>query len=539
MTQRRRGGGSVSLARQILLLQVLVLAVVISAALLLAVSDARRTSQEQATARAVAVAVTVADSPALDAGLAGADPSASLQPFAERVRTDTGTDFVVVMSPAGIRWTHPDPANIGRPFLGSISEAQQGRVGTELYTGTLGPSVRAVVPVVRDQRVVALVGAGITMEKVNASLRANLPGLLVAAVAVLAVGFLGALLITKRLRRQTHGLGEQELGRMYEYYDAVLHSVREGLVLLDREHRVQLVNAEGRRLLGLSPDAVGYPIGEVGLPTTLTHALAHDDTMVDEIHLVDARMLVVNRRTAGRSGRDLGSVVTFRDHTEIQAMAGELDTVRSMADSLRAQNHEAANRLHTVVSLIEIGRNEDAVQFATHELEVSQRLTDHVVSSVENPVVAALLLGKTAQAAERGVLLELTGSSLEDMSVEPVDAVTILGNLVDNALDATGEGGPHKRVHLGLQIDADRFVVRVEDSGPGIRPGERELVFRRGWSTKGGPAGLGRGIGLALVVQTVRRYGGDIAVATSDLGGASFTVTIRTVNGAGHPEVRS
>ncbi|MCW2811699.1 MAG: histidine kinase, partial [Friedmanniella sp.] len=176
MTQRRTTGAA-SLARQILLLQVLVLAVVISAALLLAVSDARRTSQQEATARAVAVAVTVADSPTVEEGLAAPDPPTVLQPFAERVRTDTGTDFVVIMSPDGIRWTHPDRANIGKRFLGSISEAQQGRVGTELYTGTLGPSVRAVAPVVRGGRVVALVGAGITMETVNASLRANLPGL--------------------------------------------------------------------------------------------------------------------------------------------------------------------------------------------------------------------------------------------------------------------------------------------------------------------------------------------------------------------------
>ncbi|MCW2812129.1 MAG: signal transduction histidine kinase regulating citrate/malate metabolism, partial [Friedmanniella sp.] len=362
----------------------------------------------------------------------------------------------------------------------------------------------------------------------------NLPGLVLAAAAVLAVGFLGALLITRRLRRQTHGLGEQELGRMYEYYDAVLHSVREGLVLLDREHRVQLVNAEGQRLLGLRPDAVGRPVTELGLPPTLADALAQDEPMVDEIHLVDARMLVVNRRTADRGGRDLGSVVTFRDHTEIQAMAGELDTVRGMADSLRSQNHEAANRLHTVVSLIEIGRTQDAVAFATRELEVAQRLTDRVVASVEHPVVAALLLGKTAQAAERGVLLELAGgSALEEMGVEASDAVTILGNLVDNAIDATGDGSPDKTVQLSLQIDADRFLVRVEDSGPGIRPGEQDLVFRRGWSTKASPDGLGRGIGLALVVQTVRRYGGDITVATSALGGASFTVTIDTRDRAG------
>ena len=533
MRELRGRGRTASLARQILLLQVLLLAGVVAAGIALAYTDARRDSEQLATDRALAVAVTVADSPLIDQALSEPDPATTLQPFAEAVRRDSGTDFVVVMSTDGVRYSHPNPANIGGRFLGTIAPAQQGRVVTEHYTGTLGPSIRAVVPVRRGGNVTALVGVGITTTKVDASVLASVPVLASTAGGLLAVGLCGALLINRRLERQTHGLGEAELDRMHEFYDAVLHAVREGVLLLDAEHRITLLNAEGALLLGLDPDVVGRPVGEVGLPPALVASLVGGSVGSDEIHLVGDRVLVVNSRRAGRSGQLLGSAVTLRDHTELQELAGELDTVRGMAESLRSQTHEAANRLHTVVSLIEMGRPEDAVDFAIHELETAQRLTDRVVDSIEHPVVAALLLGKTAQAAERGVTLHLSEDSyLHALALQPEHAVTLIGNLVDNALDAvTGTGlaapGTGRRVEVAMRVDEDRFEVTVSDNGPGVPAGDRDSVLQRGWSTKPGGDGLGRGLGLALVAQTVRRYGGELRVEQSGLGGAAFVIDIR------------
>lgn len=343
---------STPVARQILTLQLVVLLVVVLGSLALAYTDARRDADAAATDQVLALARSVADSPLIDQAVDRADPAAVLQPYAESVRRDTATDFVVIMDARGVRWTHPNPANIGGVFLGSIDRAQQGAAQTERYTGTLGPSIRAVAPVLRDGEVIALVAVGVTVAKVDDELLRTLPQLGAAALVVLAVGLAGALLISRRLRRQTHGLGEREITRMYEYYDAVLRAVREGLILLDRQGRIQLVNGEGARLLGLDATVTGRPVTEVGLPDELASALSGPGEITDEIHLVDARMLVVNRRPAGPGGPGLGSVVTLRDHTEIQALSGELDTVRGLADSLRAQNHEAANRLHTLVSLI-------------------------------------------------------------------------------------------------------------------------------------------------------------------------------------------
>lgn len=516
-----------SVARQILVLQLLVVLIVVLPALALAYLDARSDQRRQAGEAALAVATTTADSPQILAALATPNPSAQLQPWAERIRRDTGTDFVVVMSPDGVRYTHPDPKQIGGHYLGSIAEAQRGESHVEQFTGTLGPSVRAIVPVRDGSAIVALVAVGITTAAIERSLSPSLIAIAIAAGVVLTAGAVGAWAISRRLNRQTHGLGEREITRMFEYYDAVLHAVREGLVLLDPAGRVQLVNDEGCELLGLDKGVVGQPVGDLKLPEPLVDSVLGEGMVTDEIHLVGPRMLVVNKTPAVWAGRVVGSVITLRDHTDLQAISGELDSAKGLADTLRSQNHEAANRLHTVVSLIEMGRPDDAVEFATTELEVAQRLTDRVVTAVDDPVLAAVLLGKSAQAQERGIDFTVDADSrVSDLAIEPSAVVTMVGNLVDNAMDAAVETEPPHRVAIRVVADRERFRLTVDDSGPGLTPAEAEQAFRRGWSTKGTTGGLGRGIGLALVVQAVRSHRGTISVDRGPLGGARFNIVI-------------
>ena len=527
MPGMRRSEGSV--ARQVLGLQVLVVVVLVLVALGLAAYDARQDARTSASDRALAVALAVADSPAVRDGLRQPDPTATLQPYAEEVRTDTGVDFVVVMALDRTRYSHPDPAQLGKPFVGDLGGAPQGRNFTQEYEGTLGPSMRAVVPVTDGGEVVALVSVGITVNRIDDELATALVPVAISAASVLAVGLAGAWLISRRLRRQTHGMGEAEITRMYEYYSAVLHAVREGLFLLDDQDRVQLVNDEARRLLDLPDDVVGRSIHDLGLPPGLVQAAIGDTAEADDIYLTDDHVLVVSASPATWAGREVGAVVTLRDHTDLQAVTGELDVVRGLTESLRSQNHEAANRLHTVVSLIEMGRTDEAVDFATEELQVAQLLTDRVVGAVDEPVLAALLLGKTAEAAERGIELVVTGEvNGPTPDVEPRDLVTVAGNLVDNALDAV-VGRPERRVAVRVDGTDGRFTITVGDSGPGLPPEDRERVLERGWSTKAAGAG-GRGLGLALVAQVARRHGGEVHIGTSPYGGAEFTVALGTVD---------
>ncbi|KQS58382.1 histidine kinase [Geodermatophilus sp. Leaf369] len=520
-----RGGGS--LARQLLALQALVLVVVVAALGWVAVDDARDAVEARADTQALSIAETIADSPLVRATVVEPDPSSALQPYVEQVRADTDTSFITVLAPDRTRFTHPDPALIGQPFVGTIGPALRGETFTETYAGTLGPSVRAVAPVFRSGSttdVVALVSVGITVAAIGDDVAAALPGILGVAAAVLLVGALGSLAISRRLRRQTHGLGAEPLARMLEYYDAVLHAVREGLLLLDGERRVQLVNDEARRLLELEGDVTGRHVGDLGLSPELVATLGRQRLAVDEVHVSGSRVLVVNQAPATPQGGSVGAVVTLRDHTDLQALTGELDSVRAFAESLRAQAHEAANRLHTTVSLVELGRSAEAVEFATAELALAQRLTDRVVGAVDEPVLAALLLGKAATAHERGVALEIDpATAVGATGIPGGDLVTIVGNLLDNAIDAALAGDAPREVQLALWTEDGRLELRVEDTGPGVS--DPEAVFRRGWSTKDdGPRGTGRGLGLALVAQAVRRNGGTVAVRPGP--GAEFTVSL-------------
>ena len=515
------------MAGQILLLQLVVVAVVVLGGLGLAYVDARRDAVRAAGDATLAIAETLAASPTVRAGVRSADPTTVLQPYVDQVEASTGTSFIVVMDIDGIRWTHPDRTQIGGHYLGSIDAALAGGTLTEQYTGTLGPSVRSVAPVVDGGTVTALVSVGITTASVQRSVWPDLPPILLAAVAALAVGSAGALLVSRRLRRQTHGLGATQLMAMLEYYDAVLHAVREGMLLLDRDGRVQLVNDEARRLLALGDRVVGADLAELDLPTSFVERAASAVEIRDEIQLVHDKILVINRTVARWEDKVVGSVITLRDRTDLQAISGELDSVRSLADSLRSQNHEAANRLQTMVSLIELGRAEAAVEFATTELELAQRLTDEMVAAVDDPVLAAMLLGKTAQAAERGIELTVRdGSTVGQHTFDPQDLVTLVGNLIDNAMDATGDTDRARQVEVALALSGDHLRLAVGDSGPGVSEEQRSQVFTRGWSTKPGADGIGRGIGLALVTEVVRRLGGQITIGHSELGGAELAVVI-------------
>ena len=261
-----------SVARQILLLQGLVVVVLVLVSLTLAGFDARRDARDAATDRAVAVALAVADSPTVVAAVREPDRCPRLQPYAERVRIDAHVDFVVVMGLDRTRCTHPTVSNIGKPFIGDLGDAPRGAIFTQEFEGTLGPSMRAVVPVEDGDEVVALVSVGITIESIDRQLRQDVSLVLLIALVVLAAGLLGAWLVSRRLRRQTHGMGEREITRMYEYYSAVLHAVREGLLLVDTDGRVQLLNDEAKRLLGLADDVIGRRLDELGLAPGLVAA---------------------------------------------------------------------------------------------------------------------------------------------------------------------------------------------------------------------------------------------------------------------------
>jgi two-component system, CitB family, sensor kinase len=512
-----------SIAGQLFALQVLVVTILVTLGTGGAVLLARRDARVAAVQEVIAVAEAIARSPAVVQALHGADPSAALEPYAEATRVATRVDFIVVMAPDRTRYTHPNPALIGKPFAGSINAALDGGRVVEQYRGSLGDSVRTVVPVrdtARGGTIVGLVSVGITTAAINRTLLDRLPDVALATGAALLLAAAGSWLLSRRLRRQTHGIGPAAMTRMFEYYDAVLHSVREGLVVVDRDGTVALINDEGRRLLGLDgtpPDA------ELDLPPEAAQLITSRRPTVDEPILAGDRVLVASQRETRFEGRVLGTVLTLRDHTELRALTGELDSVRGLTQALRAQAHEAANRLHTVLTMVELGRTDEAIELATAELALAQQLADQVVEALDEPALAALLLGKSAQAGERGVELTVDERSRLDGELLPTrDLLTVVGNLVDNALEAVATAPPPRRVRVLIRQDDGQVLVRVTDNGPGLTGRQAADAFRGGWSTKG----AGHGIGLSLVRQVADRHGGGYQIAAADGGGTVLTVRL-------------
>ncbi|GAA2005037.1 sensor histidine kinase [Catenulispora subtropica] len=525
----RRLRSRFSIATQVLLMQCVLVVLLTASGSTAAVLQAHATERDGARRQVLATAEALAVAPSTVAALRAPDPSAVLEPLTTELEHQAGVDFVVVMTPTGVRYTHPNPALIGGTFAGHIAPAAAGRPFTETYSGSLGPSVRSVVPI-RDPgdggRIVGLVSVGITEHRISSLFGRQLPLVVGISAAALAVAVLGAYAVGRRVRRQTMGLGPVALAELYEHHDAVMHAMREGLLLLDPAGRLILANDEAVRLLDLPAQRTGRTPDELGVDGSLGAVLAGGADVADGIHLTEHRVLTVNQSTARRDGRDLGTVVTLRDRTEIQALTDELASVQGFAEALRASNHEAANRLHTVVTLIELDRPGDAVRFATGELAAQQELVDRIMGAVEEPVLAALVLGKAAQARERGIELTVGAlTAVRDLPLPVTDAVTLVGNLIDNAVEAVaaGEGPAARTVTVDLSDDADGLSVRVADTGPGIPEAVREEVFVRGYTTKGE---AGRGLGLALVAQIVKRNRGTVAVSGAEGGGAVVDVRI-------------
>jgi sensor histidine kinase regulating citrate/malate metabolism len=510
-----------SLAGQAIALQIVVIAVVVLVGSALALFDARNDGDAAARQQVLGIATALADSPSTAAAIQSGRATETLQPVTEAVRKNTDIAFITIMAPDRTRFTHTDPTQIGGKYIGTIEPALRGETFTEVYTGTLGPSIRAVAPV-RDGtgRIVGLVSAGILQQSLADRWRSQVPTIVAVSLGALAIALVGVWAIRRRLLRQTHGLRPDELRVMYEHHDAILHSVSEGLIVLDR-NGVALANDEARRLLALPPG----PVDRSDLPEFLR---TYNPGARDEVHVTQDRVLVVNRSPVEDGPRD-AEVVTIRDRTELQGALGELSSLKVLTDTLRSQAHEAANKLHTIVTMVEMGRADEAVTFATNELELSQQLVDRLSSAVGEPALVALLLGKTAQADERGIELTVTEethmpSNADDLALSGQEMVTVLGNLIDNAMDACDREDPW--VEVTVSQDDGTLLIRVADSGPGMDARTFEKAMQRGYSTKSGTDTEAHGLGLALVAQVVKRHNGTL---TADVTyGSVVTVAVKS-----------
>ncbi|MGW1209708.1 ATP-binding protein [Streptomyces sp. NPDC002499] len=510
---------------QVLLMQVAIAAGVAVLATGLFLAPLSDQLDNEAMHRALAIAQTTAEQPQIAEDVQNTAPTIDgpVQTEAERIRKATNAEYIVVLDWRGVRWSHTDLKQIGRTVSTDPTQALAGRQVMEIDSGTLGRSARGKVPLrATDGRIIGAVSVGIAYDSVRARLLSAIPGLLAYAGGALAVGALAAWFVSRRVQRQTRDLAFSDISGLLAEREAMLHGIREGVVALDRTGRIRLLNDEAHRLLGIDDQAIGQPPDEALGAGRTADILAGRVTGTDLLTVRGQRVLVANRMPTD----DGGAVATLRDRTELEQLGRELDSTLGLIDALRAQDHEHANRMHTLLGLLELEMFDDAVEFVGEVVGDHRTTAEQVTEKIHDPLLAALLVGKATVAAERGVALWVSDRTrLPDRLIDPRGLVTIVGNLVDNALDAVA-ATPHARVEVELRAEGRTAVLRVRDTGPGIPAENHELIFTDGWSTKEPPAHRRRGIGLSMVRRLAERQGGSATVGAADGGGAEFTVVL-------------
>jgi two-component system CitB family sensor kinase len=522
-------------------MMVAILVLTMGAGLLLVSWNMRNQFTGQYEHQAQSVAQSLAANPDVPWLVVNAAPGGALQQIATQVKDQTGALFVVITNAQGIRYTHPNPRLIGTPVWYPDMEpdwAEPFRTGvpfTGVQHGTLGVEAVGKVPLWSGGRLVGEVSVGFALKDVNRHVFAAIPLLAVYLLIALAVGVLAALGLSRRLKQQTFGLELGEIASLLQEREAMLHGIREAVLGYDKNGRVLLANDAARALLGLPVSFLRRPLREMLPPGRIADVVTGEVTGSDLLVLHGDRVLVANRMPIRRDGRQLGWVVTFQDRTESEALRRELDEALGVADTLRAQSHEFANRLHTIVGLVELGHYEEAVQFVTDLSAARGELAESLVAAIGEPKLAALILAKVSLADERNVTLRLMPDSHVGQRITAVrEVLTVVGNLVDNAIEAVSCEAPasaHREVELTLVAAESDLLIRVRDSGPGVAHDMREQIFMDGVTTKSSATGARRGLGLALVRQVVTGMGGMASVGHDD--GAVFTVVLPGCLGCG------
>jgi two-component system, CitB family, sensor kinase len=517
-----------SLAGQYLLLQLLIVLAVLVAVVAISLAQSAATFQRIEGRRALSAAEALGNNPAVRALLPSAEPrgSASLAAVAESVRTVSGSAQVAIARLDRTVVASSDPNLLSHPLELGASRVMEGRAWTGPVSGAGSQSLSAHVPVLADNgKMIGIASISRNYPSTLERLGDAVPNLLTYLGVASVLGIAGSLLLSRRVKRQTLGMEPSEITGLVENREAMLHGLKEGVVALDPHERITVVNDSARALLGLPADCVGQSLHSLSVEPALKDVLTREQPGPDRLVLVGDRLVVLNRVPIRSRGRDIGSVTTLRDRTELSALERELGTTRTATDTLRAQAHEFANQLHVISGLIQIGEYDSVVQFVNGVTLDRTRLNDEVTSRIRDPALAALLIAKASLATERGVALHLDPESElrrvdDDLSR---DLTTVVGNLVDNAFDAVG-GLPEPAVRVLVEDAADGVRVTVSDTGPGVA-GDAAEIFRQGFTTKEpGPAGS-RGFGLALSRVVCRRSGGDLTVANNK--GAVFTAVLK------------
>ena len=479
--------------------------------------------------KATNVARMVAHSQLVTEALGNQEKESAIQEFAEETRRLTNVKFIVVMDMNGIRKSHPDPTKIGKQFVGGDKAISlNGKEHTSISKGTLGISLRSLTPIFdHTGKQLGVVAVGISLNDVQKAVSQGHKNIYTGTLFGIVAGVLGAVLLSRYVRRILFGLEPSAIAKLFQERDAILQSVREGIIAVDQESRITLVNKAALHLFhkaGLAQEPRGRKLEEYLSNSRMGRILKTGETEQDEEMILNGITLVVNRVPIFLNDKIVGAVSTFRDKTEIQQLAEQLTGVRLYAEALRAQSHEFMNKLHVILGMSHMGYYDQMTNYIRELVNHRNDEMGAISKNIKDPVLAGFLLGKLSYARETGAELHI---SSERKVPDPLhsymshELITILGNLIDNALEAVSSC-PRKQIEVHFDYGDDILTIEVKDTGVGIEKEIQNHMFKKGFSTKG----ENRGVGLFLIRQSLDRLGGEMEISSKLSQGTRLVVYI-------------
>lgn len=504
--------------------------------------------KDEIGSKALSVAQTIANMPEIQEAFQADKPQSVLQPIAEGIRKQVGAEFIVIGNRNEIRYTHPNPDRIGQKMVGGDNvRVFKGESVISASTGTLGPSLRGKAPIFRQGEVIGVVSVGYLQTEIEMKVSKIQKQILAATFLILIGGLLAAIFISLNIKKAIFGLEPKEIAWMYQEKHAILESIHEGIIAIDTNGQITVVNETAHKILGVPNETLlrGKRIEEVLGHTHLLEVVRNGQAEYDKESIILGDIYLVNCIPIyNKKGDVIGAVSSFRNKSELAHLLQELSHVKAYAEGLRAQTHEYSNRLYTLLGLIQLGSYKEAIDFISKEVDVAQGFIQFLMKEIPDPILAGFILGKISLASELKVSFLIDKeSTFKDIPNEISRdlLVTIIGNLVNNAFEAVRENDKEeKRVLLFLTDLGKELIIEVEDNGKGVDSKNSNQIFNEGFSTKN--TNSNAGIGLSLVQNAIHSLGGSITFSSNVGEGTIFTVAIPKIKGVvkdGGPGYRS
>ncbi|GIN87514.1 ATPase [Heyndrickxia sporothermodurans] len=472
------------------------------------------------------VATTVSLMPSIQDAFKLDNPSSIIQPITKKISQEVGAEFIVVGNADSIRYSHPDEKKIGEKMVGGDNNLalKKGKYYISEAVGSLGPSIRGKAPIFNDNGVIiGIVSVGFLETAVNRVIGKRLLKICLISLVVLFLGIFGGVLLARNIRKDILGLEPHEIASLYRERSAILQTIKEGIIAVDAEGYITMMNDSARKILDIEKESLHIPI-EVIVPNTKMHRVLETGIQENDKEMIlNEKNVIVNRIPIMNKDEIVGVVASFRDKTEIKAMLDTLTEVRKYSEDLRAQTHEFANKLYVLSGMLQLKQFDEALSFIQSEAAIHRNQNQILFQQIVDNKVQAILLGKIGKASEIKVKFTIDPTSeLQDLpkQISLTQLISVLGNIIDNAFEAVSNSLEKEITFFATDVGND-IVFEIVDTGCGIEAEGIKQIFQRGYTTKKGKK---RGYGLSIVKEVVEELHGTIEIQEKKEGGTIFSI---------------